>query len=122
MVVRRDEGGPGAGHHLRDDGLALLRRRAAEDDVGAVGARRCDLGRRADGRHDDVGGDAARARREGEGLGVVAWLGERGVSWLVVQCWGSVRGCGGGLRGRMSRVHACQLAVTSPAGGGAGKG
>jgi len=88
VVVRRDEGGSGAGHHLRDDGLAFLRRRAAEDDVGAVGARRCDLGRRADGRHDDVGGDAARARREGEGLGVVAWVGERGVSWLVVQCWG----------------------------------
>jgi hypothetical protein len=41
---------------------------------------------------------------------------------LVGSMLGSVcGGCGGGLRGRVPRVHACQLAVSSPVEGGAGK-
>ena len=41
---------------------------------------------------------------------------------LVGSMLGSVRGgCGRGLRGRVPRVHACQLAVSSPTERGAGK-
>ena len=73
VVVGRDERGAGARDHVRDDGFALRGRAAAEDHARPVAFCRGDLGRRRDRWHHDVGGDAARAGGEGEGLRVVAW-------------------------------------------------
>ena len=78
MIVRRDKGRARARDDVRHDGLALLGRAAAEDDIRAVALRGGDLGRRADGRHNDVGAHIPRAGRECEGLGVIACGGEGG--------------------------------------------
>ncbi|KAI7051814.1 hypothetical protein KC362_g48 [Hortaea werneckii] len=62
MVIRRDQGRARPINNPLRHFLALLACAAGEDDFRAVAFGACDLARRADRRHHDVGGD-------GEGLG-----------------------------------------------------
>ena len=72
-IIRRHQPRTRLLNHLPCNCFTLGTRASAKGYVGAVTLGGSDLGRRRDGRHNDVRRDAVLAGSEGKGLGVVTF-------------------------------------------------